>query len=100
MLGSSTTDNDSDFNTTSNTYKFNAEGPLSWVNRIAKQRFGLIRDMRSSLQYHFGFAGSTTRQLIDNGHALACATATAAPGKWAILKNHANAILPAHFEYP
>jgi len=86
MLGSSTTDNDSDFSTTTNTYKLNAEGPLSWVNRIAQQRFGLIRDMRSSLQYHFGFAGLTTRQLIDSGHALACATATAACGGVAYLQ--------------
>lgn len=86
MLGSSTTDNDSDFSTGTNTFKFNAEGPLSWCMRISKQRFGYIRDMRSSLQYHFGFAGLTTRQLIDNGHALACATATAACGGVAYLQ--------------
>jgi hypothetical protein len=92
MLGSSTTDNDSDFNTTSNTYKFNGEGPLSWVNRIAKQRFGRIRDMRSSLQYHFGFAGLTTRQLIDAGHAAACAAATAACGGVAYIQGLQNDI--------
>lgn len=85
-MGSSTMDNDSDFSAGSNTWKFNAEGPLSWWMRLSKQRFGYIRDMRSSQQYHFGFAGLTTRQLIDNGHALACAKATAACGGVAALQ--------------
>jgi hypothetical protein len=85
-VGSSSAKLNSTFSTAVNTYKHNAEGYLAWMVRLAKQRFGYIRDMRSTQEYHFGFAGLTTRQLIDNGHAAACAAATAACGGVAYLQ--------------